>query len=275
MRTEMRKRYLGLILDLDGCVYVDGEPTEGAIEALKKLRGIGVRILYVTNNPEVTSEDSASRLRAMGIECSPEEFLTVGEAVARYIASVSGPSKLLILTGRGVEEYCRQMGHRVLSLDEWMEAEYLVVGFDRKISYRRLTSGLRALLSGAKFIGTNPDAIHPGREGPEPGSGAFIAPFEYMTGMKPLIIGKPSRVIMELALRKLGMRADEVLVVGDRIDTDVKAGKAIGADTAITLTGITREEDLAEIPRGLRPTYVFRNLRDLVEKLYEQNPSSL
>ncbi len=269
MRARMRKKYLGLILDLDGCVYVDGKPTEGAVEALKRLRRLGVKMLYVTNNPEITSEDSAARLKAMGIECSPEEFLTVGEAVARYITSVSGPSKLLILTGRGVEEYCRQMGHKVLSLNEWMEADYLVVGFDRKINYQRLTSGLRALLNGAKFIGTNPDAIHPGREGPEPGSGAFIAPFEYMTGMKPLIIGKPSRVIMELALRKLEMKADEVLVVGDRIDTDVKAGKAIGADTAITLTGITKEEDLTEIPHDLKPTYVFKNLRELVEKLYE------
>ena len=268
MRARMRKKYLGLILDLDGCVYVDGKPTEGAVEALKRLRRFGVKMLYVTNNPEITSEDSAARLKAMGIECSPEEFLTVGEAVAHYITSVSGPSKLLILTGRGVEEYCRQMGHKVLSLNEWMEADYLVVGFDRKISYQRLTSGLRALLNGAKFIGTNPDAIHPGREGPEPGSGAFIAPFEYMTGMKPLIIGKPSRVIMELALRKLEMRADEVLVVGDRIDTDVKAGKVIGADTAIILTGITKEEDLAEIPHDLKPTYVFKNLRELVEKLY-------
>lgn len=269
MRAKMTKRYLGLILDLDGCVYVDGRPTEGAVEALKRLKALGVKILYVTNNPEVTSEDSAARLKAMGIECSPEEFLTVGEAVARHIRSASGPSKILILTGRGVEEYCRQLGHRVLSLDEWMEAEYLVVGFDREISYQRLTSGLRALLNGAKFIGTNPDAIHPGREGPEPGSGAFIAPFEYMTGIKPLIIGKPSKVIMELALKKLGMRADEVLVVGDRIDTDVKAGKAIGADTALTLTGITKKEDLAKIPPELKPTYIFKNLHELVEKIYE------
>ena len=265
----MRGRYRGLILDLDGCVYLDDTPIEGAVEALMRLRKLGVKLLYVTNNPEITSEDSAARLRAIGVECSPEEFLTVGEAVAHYIRSRSGSSRVLIIAGRGVEEYCRRMGHVVLDLDEWKEAEYLIVGFDREISYQKLTSGLRALLNGAIFIGTNPDAIHPGRDGIEPGSGAFIAPFEHMTGIKPIIVGKPSTIIMELALRKLGMNASEVLVVGDRVDTDVKAGKAIGADTALILTGITREEDLPKIPSELKPTYIFKNLFEMVQKLYE------
>jgi len=264
----MRKRYRGVILDLDGCVYLDDVPTEGALQALEMLKDHGVKILYVTNNPEITSEESAERLRNIGIDCKPEEFLTVGEAVARYIITRTGPSKVLLITGRGVEEYCRRMGHTVLGLDEWKEAEYVVVGFDREISYRKLKSGLRALLSGATFIGTNPDAVHPGRNGLEPGSGAFIAPFEYMTGVKPIIVGKPSTIIMELALSKLAMKTSEVLVVGDRVDTDVKAGKGIGADTALILTGVTGKADLQKISPELKPTYVFDNLLEMVVKLY-------
>ena len=264
----MKAAYRGMILDLDGCVYVEGAPTEGAVEALRRLREVGVKTLYVTNNPEVTSEDCASRLEAMGIECRPEEFLTVGEASAIYVHQRSGLSKVLLVAGRGVVEYCKRVGHRVLSLDRWSEADYLIVGHDRGISYEKLIAGLRAILRGAAFIGTNPDAIHPGRDGPEPGSGAFIALFQYMTGVKPIIVGKPSKIIMEIALRRLGLKADEVLVVGDRIDTDVKAGRSVGSDTALVLTGITRERDLEKIPPELKPTYVFRNLRELVEKLY-------
>ena len=264
----MEVAYRGVILDLDGCVYVDGTPTEGAVEALRRLREVGVRILYVTNNPEVTSEDCANKLQAMGIECRPEEFLTVGEASAIYVHQRSGPSKVLLVAGRGVVEYCKRVGHKVLSLDRWSEADYLIVGHDRGISYEKLTAGLRALLRGAVFIGTNPDAIHPGRDGPEPGSGAFIAPFQYMTGVKPTIIGKPSRIIMEIALRRMGLGTGEVLVVGDRVDTDVKAGKLIGSDTALVLTGIMKESDLERIPPELKPTHVFKNLRELVERLY-------
>jgi len=264
----MKTPYRGMILDLDGCVYVEGTPTEGAVEALRRLREVGVKTLYVTNNPEVTSEDCASRLEAMGIECGLEEFLTVGEASAIYVHQRSGPSKVLLVAGRGVVEYCKRVGHRILSLDRWSEADYLIVGHDRGISYEKLIAGLRAILKGAAFVGTNPDAIHPGKDGPEPGSGAFIASFQYMTGVKPIIVGKPSKIIMEIALKRLGLKASEVLVVGDRIDTDVKAGKSVGSDTALVLTGITRERDLEKIPPELKPTYVFRNLRELVEKLY-------
>jgi len=263
-----RPRYRGVILDLDGCVYVDGSPTEGAIEALRRLKSLKVKLLYVTNNPELTSEDCVQRLRSIGIDCDASEFLTVGEAIARYIYSRSGPSKVLIIAGPGVEEYCRRLGHRVLDLNEWEEADYVIVGFDREINYEKLTAGLRALLKGAVFLGTNPDAVHPGKNGPEPGSGAFIAPFKCMTGRDPIIVGKPSRIIMDIALERLGLSSREVLIIGDRIDTDVKAGKSIGSDTALVLTGITREEDLPKIPPELKPTYVFKNLYELVEKLY-------
>ncbi|RLE68323.1 MAG: hypothetical protein DRJ45_08125, partial [Thermoprotei archaeon] len=88
------------------------------------------------------------------------------------------------------------------------------------------------------------------------------------TGVKPIIVGKPSKIIMEIALKRLGLKASEDLVVGDRIDTDVKAGKSVGSDTALVLTGITKKNDLKNIPPELKPTYVFRNLRELVEKLY-------
>lgn len=262
------KRYRGIIMDLDGCVYVGGKPTPGAIEALKKLNNLGIRILYVTNNPGKTSEDSAEILRRMGVNCDLEEILTVGEAVALYIYSRSGPSKMLVLAGEGVETYCKKMGHKILGLNEWDQADYVIVGHDKGINYEKLKAGLKAILKGAVFIGTNPDPTHPGEDGLEPGSGAIIAPFKVMTGIDPIIIGKPSRMIMDIALEKLRISPSEVLVVGDRVDTDIRAGKSIGADTALTLTGITREENLEKIPSDLKPTYVFRDLRELVDELF-------
>ncbi|MCD6235609.1 MAG: HAD-IIA family hydrolase [Thaumarchaeota archaeon] len=262
------KNYRGLILDLDGCVYVGSEPTEGAVDALTKLKKLGVKILYVTNNPMRTSEEFAEKLRSMGIDCEAEEVLTVSEAVAAYIRSRSGPSKVLVIAGRGVKEYCRRFGHELLEPSEWRKAEYVVVGMDPEINYEKFRFGLKAIHKGAVFIGTNPDVTHPGAEGIEPGSGAIVAAFKAMAGFEPIIVGKPSRIIMDVALKKLGLEASEVLVVGDRLDTDIKAGKAIGADTALVLTGIAKESDLRGIPEELKPTYVFRNLGELVETLY-------
>ncbi|MCS7132319.1 MAG: HAD-IIA family hydrolase [Aigarchaeota archaeon] len=262
------KRYRGVIMDLDGCVYVGDKPTAGAVDALKRLNDLGIKILYVTNNPGKTSESSAEMLRKMGVDCDPGNVLTVGEATALYIYSRSGPSRVLIFAGEGVEVYCRKIGHKILSLNEWDQADYLIVGHDRGINYEKLKAGLRAILKGAVFIGTNPDPTHPGPDGLEPGSGAIIAPFKAMTNVDPIIIGKPSRIVMDIALEKLGMGSSEVLVVGDRVDTDVQSGRVIGADTALILTGVTKEEDLDKIPSALRPTYVFKNLRELVDELF-------
>ena len=270
MQREMKKSYRGVIMDLDGCVYVADRPTHGAVEALEKLRRLGIKTLYVTNNPGKTSEDCAEMLRRMGIRCDAEDFLTVGEATALYIYSRSGRSKVLVITENGVKEYCRRIGHKLLDLSEWMQAEYVIVGHDHEINYQKLTAGLRAILNGAVFIGTNPDVTHPGRDGIEPGSGAIIAPFKAMTGIDPIIIGKPSEIIMDIALEKMEINVENVLVVGDRLDTDVKAGKSIGADTALVLTGITKKDDLAEVPEELKPTYVFRDLLELVQVLFEQ-----
>jgi 4-nitrophenyl phosphatase len=261
-------RYRGIIMDLDGCVYREYLPIEGAVEALNMLRRLGVRVIYVTNNPERTSEELAERLYGFGVECSPEDFITVGEAAASYIYSKSGMSRVLVIAGKGVKEYCKRIGHVILDLDEWDKAEYVIVGADREINYQKLVAGLRAILNGAVFIGTNPDAVHPGEDGLKPGSGAFVALFEYMTGVKPILVGKPSKIIMEQALKRLGIRPEEILAVGDRVDTDIRAGKLIGADTALVLTGITQEKDLPSIPPELKPTHVFRNLRELVERLY-------
>lgn len=264
-------KYRGIIMDLDGCVYVGEEPTPGAADALKRLRDLGVKTLYVTNNPRKTSEDCAEMLRRMGIDCDLDDFLTVGEATALYIYSRSGPSRVLVIAGEGVKVYCEKLGHKVLDLNEWEQAEYVIAGHDREINYEKLKAGLRAILNGAVFIGTNPDVTHPGKDGLEPGSGAIIAPFKVMTGVEPIIIGKPSRIIMDIALEKLKMNPSEVLVVGDRIDTDVRAGKSIGADTALVLTGITKEGDLEKIPSDLKPTYVFKDLRELVNELFSNS----
>lgn len=269
------KNYRGLIMDLDGCVYVDERPTERAVEAIAELRRMGIKILYVTNNPEVTSEELAEKLRRLGVRCSAEEFLTVGEAVAMYIRCRSGPSRVLVIAGRGVREYCRRYGHVVLELSRWRDAEYVVAGMDPEINYEKLRFGLKALINGAAFIATNLDAVHPGAEGIEPGSGAIVAAFRAMVGYDPVVVGKPSKIIMDFALERLGLPNKEILVVGDRLDTDVMAGKAIGADTALILTGVTRGDDVNRLPEEHRPTYIFRNLGELVEALFPQPVSAM
>jgi len=264
----MASGYSGFIIDLDGCTYIGERLTEGAKEALDKLERLGVKVLFLTNNSGYTSEDYSMKLKRLGIDWSPEEILTSGEAASKYILARSGKSKILAVTGRGFKEYCRRMGHEVLPLARWAEAKYLVVGHDREISYEKLKAGLRAVLSGAEFIATNTDKTFPAPDGLEPGAGAIVASFKEMTGVDPIVIGKPSRIIMEMALERLGMKPEEVLVVGDRIETDIMAGKNIGSDTALVLTGVSKLDEVKGLDESLKPTYVADNLLKLVELIY-------
>jgi len=264
----MRRHYKAFILDLDGCVYVGDRLTPGSERAIERLREVGVKIMYLTNNSGHTSEEYCDKLRRLGIECVEDQILTSGEVAATYIMENSGRSRILAITGRGFKEYCRRIGHTLIPIEQWSEAEYVVVGLDREVDYRKLRAGFRAILKGARFVATNTDKTYPTPSGLDPGAGAIVAALRESSGVEPTVIGKPSRIIMEAALRRLEMSPDEVLVVGDRFETDILAGKNIGADTALVLTGVSRREDLVGLPPNLRPTYVAENLLKLVETVY-------
>ena len=264
----MRKRYKAFILDLDGCIYVGDRLTLGSDKAVERLREMEVKITYLTNNSGHTSKEYCVKLRRLGIECVEENVLTSGEVAATYIMESSGRSKILPITGRGFKEYCKRIGHVPLPIEKWDEAEYVVVGLDREVDYWKLRAGLRAILNGAKFVATNTDKTYPAPDGLDPGAGAIVAALRESSGIEPIVIGKPSRIIMESALRRLKASPDEVLVVGDRFETDILAGKGIGADTALVLTGVSRREDLIDLPPNLKPTYVAENLLKLVEIIY-------
>ncbi|MEN2974094.1 MAG: HAD-IIA family hydrolase [Candidatus Caldarchaeales archaeon] len=261
------KKYEAIILDLDGCVYIGNQLIKGSREALDLFRRRGLKILFLTNNSTLTSEDYALKLKQMGIESSPEEILTSGEATSLYILRESGPSKILPITERGFIEYCGRMKHRVLNIEEWREAEYVVVGLDRELTYLKLKAAARAIMNGARFLATNIDLTIPSEDGIDPGAGAIAIAVKYSVGIEPIVIGKPSRIIMDLALERFAASPERTLVVGDRLETDVASGKSIGADTALVLSGVTRREDLERAPPHDRPQYTSENLMELYKLL--------
>lgn len=261
------KKYHGILLDLDGSVYVGNNPIPGAREALEKFRDRGLKILFLTNNSTMTSEEYSEKLRRMGIETTPEQFLTSGEATSQYILEAWGPSRVLAITGNGFKEYCRRMNHKVLSIEDWKLADCVVIGLDRDFNYVKLKAACRAIMNGARFLATNIDSTIPSEDGLDPGAGSIVAAVREAVGKEPIIVGKPSRIIMDLALKRLGLNVTEILVVGDRVETDVAAGKFIGADTALLLSGATTKEDLERIPLENRPDYACENLLELYRLL--------
>ena len=256
------ERIKGLVIDLDGTVYVGRKPVEGSAEALEKLREAGYRIVFMTNNSTLTRSMYVEKLRSMGITASVDEILTSGVIAARYVSSRKKNAKVFPVAEEGFTEEARILGVEILDESRYGEAEYVVVGLDRRLTYRKLAAAVKAINGGAEFIATNLDHIYPGEEGFEPGAGAIVAAIERASGVKPLSVGKPSEEANRQVLELLKLPGHEVAFVGDRIDTDMKAAKMAGAVGIMVMTGAAKLFNLSE-ERESRPDYVISSIAEL------------
>ncbi|MBS7611382.1 HAD-IIA family hydrolase [Candidatus Bathyarchaeota archaeon] len=258
--------FKAVIFDLDGCLYRGEIPIEGASESLEELRKMGFKIMFLTNNATKTVEEYTSRLNKIGIKCLEEEVLTSGLATSIYLAEKYGSVKVLPVGGKALEEELRRKGHNVLNWREKCEADFVVACLDFDFNYEKLKNACQAVYNGARFIATNADPTVPVENRLIPGAGAIVAAISKATGRKPLVVGKPSQIIMKVALKRLGVEGFETVVVGDRLDTDVKAGWRINALTVLVLTGATSLRDL-ERWRGVKPSLVLESVRELPKAL--------
>ncbi len=255
----------GFIVDIDGVIGKSVRPIKEGVEAVRKLKEMGKKIIFVSNNSTRSRKILLDRLRSFGLEATPDEILVATYATARFIAREKPGARVFTTGEEGLKEELELAGLKLVDYDE---AEYLVVGSNRGINFELMTKALRACLRGIRYIATNPDRVFPAEDGPIPGTGMIIGALYWMTGREPdVVVGKPSKVIMEEALKILNLEARDVAVVGDQIDVDVAAGKAIGADTLLVLTGVTTRENLSQMleRHGINPDYVLDSLFSLFE----------
>ncbi len=264
MAEPVLARYEGLLIDMDGVVYLDSRPISDAIDFVREARERGKRVLFLTNNSRYTVKEYAARLRSMGLECDSECIFTSAVATADYIAENLSPRgrKAFVIGGDGLREELRRVGLELVEGEQAKWAELVVVGWDVELTYEKLKVGCLAIYRGAEFIGSNPDSSFPSPEGIWPGAGAIIACLEKATGRKATVVGKPNIFMMQLALARLGTAPDRTLMIGDRLETDVLGGWRAGMDTCLVLTGVTRREDLEGFEP--RPDYVVESLKELL-----------
>ncbi|MEM2213481.1 MAG: HAD-IIA family hydrolase [Candidatus Nezhaarchaeales archaeon] len=249
----------GLIVDLDGSVYIGDKPINGVPEALEELKRRGIKILFLTNNATKTPQEYQQKLESMGIRVTLDEILTSSMIAASYIKRIYGSSKIYVIGTKALEEVLRSYGHEVVDFN----SNIVVVGLDFDFNYQKLSKALREIRRGARFIATNMDATIPVEGDIMPGAGSIVKAVEVASGVKPLVVGKPSGIALKEALRGLKLRPEEALVVGDRLETDIKMGRKFKCLTALVLTGVTKDVTPSSLPEQLRPHLVIRSLADL------------
>jgi 4-nitrophenyl phosphatase len=223
-----------IICDLDGVVWLEGEPIGGSVAAVRAWRSMGCRVLFVTNNSTLPSADHAARLSAVGIEAAGD-VVSSSDAVASLIAV--GES-VMVLGGPGLVGAVEAAGARVINPDAvepQVAVDTVVVGLDRRFNYPRLAAAVTALEDGARFVASNDDPYLPTPTGPMPGAGSMVAAVATASGRSPLIAGKPHAPIIATIHERLGPMFDpaRAVVVGDRLMTDGVLAARLGCRFAL------------------------------------------
>jgi len=258
---------IGIIFDMDGVIYRGKEPIEGAKEVIEFLKSRKIPFVFLTNNSTRNARMYREKLKRMGIEVEEDWIITSGYAAAKYLERHFEKGNVFVIGGKGLLEEITAIDWPVISPEEaeekWREIDYVVVGLDPQLTYEKLKYGCLAIRNGARFIGTNPDTTYPSEEGILPGAGSIIAALKTATEKEPLIIGKPNEPIFEVVKEKLD--ADEIWVVGDRLDTDIAFAKKINAKAIMVLTGVNTLEDIEK--SEINPDVVMPSIKELKKYL--------
>jgi len=255
----------GFIVDLDGTLYRGNERLPYAVEFVQSVRRSGSPLLFMTNNSTRTPEEVAEHLRELDIQAHHNEVFTSSQAAVRYLEEDGRGRKVFCIGEEGLVAALINAGYELAD----HEADYVLQGLDRKFHYDKLHTALRLISNGAAFIQTNPDVRLPVDGGFLPGAGSIGAAIATATDAAPVIIGKPSRIMMGFALERLGLPASSVWMVGDNMRTDMAAGYSAGCKTALLLTGVTNRENLKELEAevGFRCDFVGGDLSELTSFL--------
>ena len=249
-----------LLIDMDGVLYRGKKGLPGGPALLAFLETHCIRYLLVTNNSTRTQAQFVERLRGMGIDVPEDMIITSGVATAEYLSALAPRGTKVNVVGE--EALVEELAKRGFVM-AGREAEYVVCGWDRTITYEKIKTACLAIRDGATFIGTNADKTFPAENDIIPGAGSTLAPLIAGTGVNPIVVGKPEPIIMEQSLRMLGAKVEETAMLGDRLETDILGAHRAGIATIMVLTGISTAEEAAAYDAP--PDLVFDDLPSLIE----------
>jgi NagD protein len=246
------------LMDMDGVLVREEHLIPGADELIVELRAKGIPFLVLTNNSIYTPRDLRARLLRTGLDVPEASIWTSALATAKFLASQRPGGSAFVIGEAGLTTALHEIGYVLTDRDP----DYVVLGETRTYSFTAITTAIRLVEQGARFIATNPDATGPSLQGPLPATGAVAALIERATGLAPYFVGKPNPLMMRSALNSLGAHSESTLMIGDRMDTDIRSGLEAGLHTILVLTGISTGDTAERFP--YRPSRIVGSVAELV-----------
>ncbi len=261
MTARPDRLFRGYVFDLDGTVYLGDALLPTAGETITRLRDLGCRTVFLSNNPTHPADDYAAKLTWLGLPTDVSDILVSTQVLVRFLQERMPGARLLVLGEMPLVNALVAGGFEVT--DRAAGTDAVIASFDRTFAYPKLQAAFDAIRAGARFFATNGDRFCPVPGGGQPDAASVIAAVEACTGVPcEAIVGKPSRHTSEAVLAMLDLPPADCLMTGDRLETDVRMGLDAGMSAAIALTGATTA-DMVTIS-SIRPTYVVERLADLI-----------
>ncbi len=269
MKNDNKLTISALLLDMDGTFFLGESLLPGALELLDFLNEKGIRFSFLTNNSSKNRIAYVEKLTALGVRKEDARIYTAGDATIAYLKQHFDGKRIGLLGTKSLRSSFFEAGLNVVE----EEPEVMVLGYDTEMTYAELASFCLQLQKGLPFVGTHPDINCPSPIGPLPDNGAFFALIEISTGRKPdVVIGKPNRGLVDALAQKWGLRNEEILMVGDRLYTDIALGSTAGVQTCLVLSGESKCEDLPG--SQYQPDFVCENLAGLLALFRELEKES-
>lgn len=254
------------LLDMDGTIYLDEDLFDGTLDFLEYVRKIGGRYMFLTNNSSKSVSAYVEKLARLGIISTAEDFLTSTNATVLYLQK-KGYHKIYAFGTASFKEQLREGGLPVTDhLEE--DIDCLCMGFDTELTFQKLEDACILLNRGVDYIATNPDWVCPTWYGYVPDCGSVSQMLFNATKRKPMFIGKPEPTMVYLAMEKTGYSAEETVVMGDRLYTDIACGVNAGISSIFVLSGEGTLEDLEA--SDVKPEFVRDNIRQVYQELAEE-----
>lgn len=240
--TDREGQQQGLLLDMDGVIYRGSELIPGADQFVSRLIAEEIPFLFLTNNSQRTRRDMALKLNRMGFPVEDRHIFTCAMATARFLARQKPHGTAYVIGEGGLLQALHTNGYAIVDHDP----DYVVVGEGRTLTMEMMENAVNMVCNGSRLIATNLDPNCPTATGTRPGCGATVAMIEAATGARAFSVGKPSAVMMREAAREIDMHSNDLIMVGDTMETDILGGVQIGFSTILVLSGGTALDDIKQ-----------------------------
>jgi HAD superfamily hydrolase (TIGR01450 family) len=247
-----------VFLDMDGTIYLGEKLIQGTERFLSSLKKNGIKYYYLSNNSSRSKSDYVSKLDHLGIPSNTEEIILSTDGVIDFLNGKK-IDKTYVVGTQSMKDMFTQAGIEV----ESQNPTYVILGFDTELNYKKIKTAALFLQKDIPMLATHKDLVCPTQDGPIPDVGALLALFEKATGKMPVkVFGKPNKEMLGSIIKRHKATADELVIIGDRIYTDMEMANNIGCDFILVLSGETQKEDVARLK--IQPALVVDNIGQLI-----------